>query len=138
MRYATGATSSIKMAFTGAFVIIALTFSGCGGACRSMTISSIFQDLKEVGVKLTPMSVVQIRARTRATVWTGSTATGKKSVIHNQLFHFQRVTKMSVALMDFKHKQIRSVRTSKRHPCAGFRPLCFHFDVDYPELIDLF
>lgn len=138
MRYATGATSSIKMAFTGAFVIIALTFSGCGGACRSMTISSIFQDLKEVGVKLTPMSVVQIRARTRATVWTGSTATGKKSVIHNHLFHFQRVTKMSVALMDFKHKQIRSVRTSKRHPCAGFRPLCFHFDVDYPELIDLF
>lgn len=128
----------LKWHSLGPLLSSALTFSGCGGACRSMTISSIFQDLKEVGVKLTPMSVVQIRARTRATVWTGSTATGKKSVIHNQLFHFQRVTKMSVALMDFKHKQIRSVRTSKRHPCAGFRPLCFHFDVDYPELIDLF
>lgn len=43
-----------------------------------MTISSIFQDLKEVGVKLTPMSVAQIHAKTRVTVWTGSTVTGKE------------------------------------------------------------
>lgn len=43
-----------------------------------MTISSIFQDLREVGVKLTPMSVLLIHAKIRGTARTRSTVTGKK------------------------------------------------------------
>lgn len=68
----------LKWHSLGPLLSSVLTFSGCSRACSSMTISSIFQDLKEVGVKLTPMSAAQIHAKTRATVWTGSTVTGKE------------------------------------------------------------
>jgi len=64
-----------------------------------MTISSIFQDLKEVGVKLTPMSVAQVHAKTRATVWTGSTATGKEDY-HIPAFRFLRGKKKCQTLVN--------------------------------------
>lgn len=55
-----------------------MTFSGCGGACWYMTISSMFQGLKEVSVKQTQMSAAQTPAKMRGTAWTRSTVTGKE------------------------------------------------------------
>lgn len=41
-------------------------------------VSSVFQVLEEVGVRRTPMNARQIPVKTEASVWIGSTVTGKK------------------------------------------------------------
>ncbi|KAM7385717.1 hypothetical protein PAMP_001779 [Pampus punctatissimus] len=54
-----------------------LTRSNGTASCRCPAAARLHRapDLKEVGVKLTPMNAAQIHAKTRATVWTGSTVT---------------------------------------------------------------